>query len=54
MVAAHHPPPHPHNRPATSIVRRQTNRSPALTKGVVILRDVRISMPAYVGARPLR
>jgi hypothetical protein len=54
MVAAHHPPPHPHNRPATPIVRRQTNRSPALSKGVVILRDVRITFPAFVGGRPAR
>ena len=52
MVAAHHPPPHPHHRPAAAIVRRQTNRSPQLLKSVIVLRDTRIVMPAFVGARP--
>jgi hypothetical protein len=37
-----------------AIVRRQTNRSPQLLKSVIVLRDTRILMPAFVGARPVQ
>ena len=53
MIAAHHPPPHPHHRPVAAIVRRQTNRSPQFTTSVIVLRDTRIVMPAFVGGRPV-
>ena len=54
MIAPHHPPPHPHHRPATSIVRHQTNRSPQFRTSVIVLRDTRIVMPAFVGGRPVQ
>ena len=53
MLAAHHPPPHPHHRPVVAIVRHQTNKSPQLPTKPIILRDARILMPAFVGARPV-
>jgi hypothetical protein len=51
MVAAHHPPPHPHPRPAVRIVRHRTNRSPQLSNGVVILGNVTIKIPAFAAAQ---
>ena len=53
MLAAHHPPPHPHHRPVVAIVRHQTNRSPQFPTSGVVLKDTRILMPAFVGARPV-
>ena len=44
----------PTTAPPRAIVRRQTNRSPQLLKSVIVLRDTRIVMPAFVGARPVQ
>ena len=52
MVAAHHPPPHPHPRPPANISKRHGSRLPHLPHRVVILPNVSITVPAFPAAQP--
>jgi hypothetical protein len=49
MLAAHHPPPHPHPQRPANISKRHDSRP---SRRVAILPNVSITIPAFPAARP--
>ena len=52
MVAAHHPPPHPHPQRPANVSKRHGSRPSLLPHRVVILPNVSITIPAFPAAQP--
>jgi hypothetical protein len=51
MVAAHHPPPHPHPQPPANISKRHGSRPSHVPRRAVILGNVSITIPAAPAQR---